>query len=119
MASTKQIKLVLQEKYKDCNYRFDGLTYSDLEWYDTDTEKPTELQIENLWDEVISNINTTLYKGVRQDKYPAIEELVVALWEKLVETDGLTSELIQNIQSRRNQVKADNPKDLGTRQNEV
>jgi hypothetical protein len=119
MASTKQIKLVLQEKFKGCNFRFNGLTYSDLQWFDGDIEKPTEAEIETLWPEVIQEITSNLYKDVRADKYPSIEELVVALWEKLVETDGLSSSLIDDIQSRRNQVKTQNPKDLGTRQNEV
>lgn len=118
MATTGQILLVLENRFSHCNYRFQGLTYSDLEWFDTTISKPSEIDIENLYTEVVNEIHTNAYRGLRRESYPKIDELIVALWEKLVEDDGLTSSTIADIQQRRLQVKAAIPQNVGTRKNE-
>lgn len=119
MATTGQILLVLQYRYANCNYKFEGLTYQDLEWYDTNTVKPTEVEIENLYTEVLAEFHSNVYIKLRQEQYPPVEDLIVALWEKLVETDGLTSNLIQQLQQKRVEVKNSIPKDIGTRQTNI
>jgi len=51
------------------------------------------------------------YADKRKQEYPAIEELVVALWELVVESNPSVMSRVQEIQSRRLHTKQKYPKD--------
>jgi hypothetical protein len=104
-------RVVLETNYKNKNWQLPELaiSYDDLIWSD-DSPKPTPDDIEEQYEEIISGRWKTQHSDTRKGLYPSIDELVVALWEKLVEEDGISSELIDSIQERRLQVKESNPK---------
>lgn len=80
-------------------------TYEGIVWND-EGAMPTREELEAEWAKILA-------EGVMADRmfaYPTIDELIVAMWEKLVETDGLTSDDIADIQTRRLAVKSEFPK---------
>ena len=93
------------------NYGCTGPNYEDIQWFEEDEAKPTAASLETVWEEIRGDIETRELNLSRSMAYPTTQELLVALWEKLVEVDGLTSDDIADIQARRTQVKADHPKD--------
>lgn len=58
----------------------------------------------------------TSYADKRKQEYPAIEELVVALWELVVESNPSAMSRVQEIQSRRLHTKQKYPVDRNTQQ---
>ena len=58
---------------------------------ETDEPKPTAASLEVIWNTIKADYNNDIIDMNRRIEYPTVEELVVALWEKLVEVDGLTS----------------------------
>lgn len=87
-----------------------GPAYEDITWMETDEPKPTAASLEAIWNTIKADYNNDIIDMNRRMEYPTVEELVVALWEKLVEVDGLTSTDIAAIETRRTQVKEDHPK---------
>ena len=104
-------RTVLETNYSDKDWYLPELamSYDDLVWNDS-TDVPTPEDIKTQYDIITSNRWKTQHADVRKALYPSVDELIVALWEKLVETDGLSSELIDSIQAQRLQVKSDAPK---------
>lgn len=86
-----------------------GPAYNDINWLEPDEPKPTAASLEAVWNTIKTDYNKQLLDGNRRMEYPMIADLVVALWEKLVEVDGLTSTDIAALQAKRAQVKADYP----------
>ena len=76
-----------------------------ITWMETDEPKPTAASLEAIWNTIKADYNNDIIDMNRRIEYPTVEELVVALWEKLVEVDGLTSSDIAAIETRRTQVK--------------
>ena len=87
-----------------------GPNYDDITWLEENEAKPTQAELDAVWAEIGTDIENRDIDRQRFIEYPATQELLIALWEKLVEVDGLTSDDIADIQARRTQVKADNPK---------
>lgn len=87
-----------------------GPNYDDIDWYEENEAKPTAESLETVWNEIRADIEGRELDRDRMIAYPSTQELLIALWEKLVEVDGLTSDDIADIQARRTQVKADHPK---------
>lgn len=86
-------------------------TYEGINWFEEDEPKPTREELEAIW-ETIKDVETNrALDDERKMAYPTTEELVVALWEKLVETDGLTSQAISDLQQLRLSVKQQFPKE--------
>lgn len=56
----------------------------------------------------------TPYTEKRKKEYPGIEELVVALWELVVESDPTAMQRVQDIQSRRLHIKQKYPANCKT-----
>lgn len=81
-------------------------TYEGIIWNDEGT-MPTREALETEWTRIEAEMIATERNMSRAFRYPSIDELVVALWEKLVETDGLTSDDIAAIQARRQAVKSE------------
>lgn len=81
-------------------------TYEGITWNDEGT-MPTREALETEWTRIEAESLTNERNMNRLVRYPSTDELVVALWEKLVETDGLTSDDIAAIQTRRQAVKSE------------
>lgn len=79
-------------------------TYEGITWNDEGTI-PTREALETEWTRIEAEMTATERNMSRAFRYPSTDELIVALWEKLVETDGLTSDDIAAIQTRRQAVK--------------
>lgn len=111
MVDPIKIRKVIELHYSDKNCKFPdiGISYEEFEWNEEDP-KPTEEQIESLYDEWVDSIHLSQHIETRKSQYPSTDELIVALWEKLVEQDGLSSELIDSLQARRIVVKESIPK---------
>ena len=59
------------------------------------------------WDEIQSGINDLAYAENREREYPSLDELVVALWESVVEE---RMESVTALEELRQAVKAKYPK---------
>ena len=101
--------LAMHSLYAGRNYGCTGPNYEDIKWYEG-AVKPTAEVLEAEWAKIEAETNAKFVAQNRFLAYPSTDELIVALWEKLVETDGLTSPAIVALQERRLQVKADFPK---------
>ena len=55
-----------------------------IEWSGSDPQ-PTEAELQSAWDSYVAEQAATQYQRDRQAEYPSIDELVVALWEGVVE----------------------------------
>jgi hypothetical protein len=71
------------------------------------------------YQEIVDNQWRQEHVAVRATEYPSVDELIIALWEKLVEQDGLTSEKISAIQDRRTAIKEKYPKLTAPRQTPI
>tara|TARA_B100001287_G_scaffold70196_1_gene57787 strand:+ start:856 stop:1185 length:330 start_codon:yes stop_codon:yes gene_type:complete len=83
-------------------------TYESITWND-EGQQPTKEALDAEWTKMVAENADMKRKMDRMFAYPGIEELVVAMWEKLVETDGLTSDDIAAIQAKRVAVKKEIP----------
>jgi hypothetical protein len=117
MTDPLHLRVVLKKYYADKNWRLNELaiSYDELEWFD-ESPKPTPEEVNQQYQEIVSNLWKQEHVAIRASEYPSVEELVVALWEKLVEQDGLTSPKIQELQNKRNSIKEKHPKLSGPRQ---
>jgi hypothetical protein len=117
MIDPLQLRTVLVTYYSDKDWRFSetAISYEELEWFDT-SPKPTPEDVDQKYQEIVSNQWRQEHVAVRATEYPPVEELIIALWEKLVEQDGLTSEKISAIQDKRTEIKEKYPKLTAPRQ---
>jgi hypothetical protein len=111
MVDPLHLRTVLKKYYADKNWRFDELaiSYAELEWFDS-SPRPTPDEVNQQYQEYVSNLWKTEHVAIRASEYPTTDELIVALWEKLVEQDGLTSPRIEELQDKRNSIKEKYPK---------
>lgn len=100
----------MHHSYLGKRYGCTGSTYEDINWFEEGEPKPTKEELEAVWETIKDEVHLKQVQRERAMQYPVINQLVVALWEKLVEADGLTSDAIASIQAEREQVKANNPK---------
>lgn len=80
-------------------------TYEGIIWNETESNQPTREELETEWTRISVEAAARERAMERFMRYPSTDELIVALWEKLVETDGLTSDDIAALQTRRQAVK--------------
>ena len=80
-------------------------SYEGITWMEVDEPMPSKEELEAEWENIKAEILARDLDNVRTMAYPDIKELVVALWEKLVEKEGLTSPAIKAIQKERKLVK--------------
>ena len=55
-----------------------------IEWSGSDPQ-PTEAELQSAWDSYVAEQPATQYQRDRQAEYQSIDELIVALWEGVVE----------------------------------
>ena len=88
-----------------------GNSYAGLEWFSEDITKPTEAQIEAECAKLKTEYDALQYSRDRERAYNTAElddhKLLIALWEKVVESD---STAVDALQVKRSKVKTDNPK---------
>ncbi len=78
------------------------------EWNSKERSQPTEAEIEIAHAEWQAEQDATQYQRDRQAEYPSIDELVVALWEGVVE-ERMAS--VTALEGQRQAVKTKYPKD--------
>jgi hypothetical protein len=76
------------------------------EWSGNDPQ-PTEAELQAAWDAYVSEEAAIQYQRDRADEYPSIDELVVALWEGVVEERMAA---VTQLETLRKAVKAKYPK---------
>ncbi len=78
-----------------------------IEWWEGLDPEPTEEELQSSWNEYVAEQNATQYQRDRKREYPSIEELVVALWEGVVEERMAA---VTQLETLRQAVKAKYPK---------
>ena len=119
-----KIDYILNQEYKDQPWICvgDGNTYDEMCWgknecwvkfgmqidSESNIPKPTKEHLQKLWDDKyeLEYLNSII-ANKRKVEYPTMDELIVALWEKIVEDK---SDLLNQIQERRQLVKDAYPK---------
>lgn len=100
----------MHHAYRGRNYGVTGPNYEDINWFEEDEPMPTREELEAVWAEISDRVNRHEVDMTRAFEYPTIEELTVALWKALVVNGDLTSDAIEDIQRRREQVRENNPR---------
>ncbi len=93
----------LLQKY--CSqYKYDciGNTYEGIAWYDNEAKKPSKEQFDKWWSESKKEYEDAQKEkakisSLRASEYPSINELVIALWELVVEENQEKSVELQKI----------------------
>jgi hypothetical protein len=111
MTDTVRYDECMHHAHAGKQYGCAGPNYEDITWNEPDEAKPTQEELDVVWETVQPIIAARERNNNRFINYPSQGDLVVALWEKLVETDGLSSTDIDALQTKRVQVKADYPKE--------
>ena len=101
--------LAMHHAHAGKQYGCQDTTYEGITWMEENETKPTAAELEAVWTTIQADEEAQMVAANRRIAYPTIDELVVALWEKIVEVDGTTSTDIAEIQTRRTQVKTDFP----------
>ena len=102
--------LCMHHAHSGKQYGCSDFSYEGITWLETTEPKPTQEELEAVWETIKVSEADKEVAQVRSMAYPTLDQLIVALWEKLVEVDGLTSDDIAALQALRLQVKANNPK---------
>ena len=89
----------------DCAYDTDGETI--LNWKSPDVSQPSQADIDAKIVELEAEWTAQEYSRNRQAEYPSINELIVALWENVVEERAAS---VIELESLRQAVKARYPK---------
>jgi hypothetical protein len=78
------------------------------QWLSPDIAQPTQAEIDAEITRLQAEHNATQYQRDRQAEYPSIDELIVALWEGVVE-ERMAS--VTALEGRRQAIKEKYPKD--------
>lgn len=99
---------VMHKFYAGRQYGVMGPRYEDINWFETDEPKPTVEHLASLWETIKDEVAIKRVHQLRSTpgQYPALDQLVVALWEKVVEGK---SETANALQQRRLEIKAKYP----------
>lgn len=99
---------VMHKFYAGRLYGVKGPNYEDITWME-ETPKPSVEEMMEKWEEIKDEVNARKIAQLRScpGKYPSKEDLVVALWEMIVEE---RPEYAQKLQAIREQVKLEYPK---------
>ncbi len=84
---------ILEKRYSDKQWSHNGETtdYDGIEWNDV-SPKPSKSDLDKEYSEY-KKAND--YKDLRKREYPLLNDLVVALWEKVVENDSVAADALQ------------------------
>lgn len=111
MTDTVRYDECMHHAHAGKQYGCSGPNYEDITWNEPDEAKPSKEELDVVWETVQPILVARERNNNRFINYPSQSDLIVALWEKLVETDGLSSTDIDALQAKRVQVKADYPKE--------
>lgn len=100
---------VMHRFYAGRQYGVSGPNYEDINWFEEEEAKPTREHLQTLWAEIAAEVETNkVYKQrMTPGNYPAVEQLVIALWDKIVEGDDTA---VEELQARRLEIKTRYPK---------
>lgn len=76
-------------------------------WISSVRNQPTEEEIDEKYNELKAEYDAQAYARTRQQNYPNTDDLIVALWEKVMEG---RSESADALEVNRQEVKTANPK---------
>lgn len=89
-------------------YRYSvGETYDSLVWEDEKIPAPTLEQLKEDSEDYKKHRAKTIYKSQRRNDYPSHEELIISLWEKVIENNSTGAD---ELQIQRQKVKENFPK---------
>ena len=77
-----------------------------MEWV-SDQHQPTKAEIESAHNEWKAEYDTQEYARKRQEEYPSTDELIVALWENVVEERAAS---VVSLEAKRQAIKTKYPK---------
>ncbi len=72
--------LILTTHYQNKEWVIAGNSYEGLNWLDEST-KPTQAELEALWETTEALKNNNAYKSKRANEYPPITDQLDALWK--------------------------------------
>jgi hypothetical protein len=100
---------VMHRFYAGKLYGVKGPNYEDITWMES-APKPSPEELIEKWELIKDEVKTNRIAQARScpGKYPSKEDLVVALWEMVVENKP---EYVQKLQAIRESVKLEFPKD--------
>lgn len=79
----------------------------EIEWHDTEQVQPTQDEIDAEWARLQAEYDSQEYARNRKAEYPTTDELVVALWEAVIE-ERMASSI--DLQGKRTAIKEKYPK---------
>ena len=85
----------------------DGENYEDITWLDSNQTIPTKEEYEAEKTRLQSEWDSQEYARNRQAEYPSINDLIVALWENVVEERAAS---VISLEATRQAIKAKYPK---------
>ena len=103
------IEKILELRYADCQWELRGDSYEDLNWLDQETPKPTEQELQDIWDNEVFTIEVSDSEAIENRKqkiisywpvdkqFEAITENSMGRPEKLNELLGFISGTINKI----------------------
>ena len=80
---------------------------SEIEWHDTEQTQPSDSEIAEKEAELQAEYDAQEYARKRKEEYPSTDELVVALWEAVIE-ERMASSI--DLQGKRTAIKEKYPK---------
>ena len=107
MAIEHKITISEALQYFGSGYSLENDDYTTLIWLDAKNPKPTLKQLKDKVAELQADYDSKSYARERQQNFPNEHNLLIALWEKVMEDRSESADALQVI---RTQVKADNPK---------
>lgn len=101
---------VMHRFYAGRQYGVRGPNYEDISWFEPGEPMPSRELLAAKWEEIKeeTRLRRIAQKRSTPGEYPAKDEMIVALWEMLVED---RPEMADRLQARREEIKAKYPKD--------
>ena len=94
MINLELMQNALIHKFKEYDFSC-GETVDSLVWLNDKRPKPTEIEIQQAIDEYVIYKQSILYLEKREKEYPKLQELIMALWEKVVENNSGSADTLQ------------------------
>ena len=106
MITSKGLERLGFDRYNDYVLQNDGSGVYIAEWKSAQPQ-PSVAEIESAHNEWKAEYDTQEYARNREAEYPSINELIVALWENVVEERAAS---VISLEATRQAIKAKNPK---------
>lgn len=99
---------VMHTYYAGLQYGVRGPNYEDITWLES-TPQPSKEHLAELWQEIKEKVSLQKVYNARAlpGNYPSKEELIIALWDKIMENKN---DYADELQSRRLEIKDQFPK---------